>query len=402
MRPYNPSDLLQPQKGFIYEPRVLWSRAHREEYRGALISEANFERSHFYNAEQRPIIITDMIFMSKPLEYALSYYPVPFGYGTGSPPAQSVRIRVNRRGVRPFSMDFTPGAIGWKPNTQSGPLSRDIFRSGVLPVEQQLFNDGFNNCRWDLDFPLTATDRGAVQYDLSGTPVMIDGTLGGGFQQFTCRGTTIFAEPADRAQLTPGNARANAYQMQTLSERDSRMFTTPAATSAIIVNAAGFEGIPPTSVFSNLNSTWDNGFGFPSAKFIGAQSAGDGPSRISSIRHTFFKQNNKSFFTQDPQTPPMGRAFGNMSDGIFCRARVRAGGTGAWWWREGAPLSIVSPTQTPQPVYRFPRPFVLAPGEALEATADIGELYPDGSFNSDGYRSHSVHLSFCGYSAIEG
>lgn len=95
-----------------------------------------------------------------------------------------------------------------------------------------------------------------------------------------------------------------------------------------------------------------------------------------------------------------------LSQKVATRARVTDGGSGQWWWRPGAPLSLVCPTiNNAALVQELIEPIVLGPGERLEVElqAPVG-----GTFNTAAssvaqqIRPYfNLGLSFCGYATIQ-
>jgi hypothetical protein len=85
---------------------------------------------------------------------------------------------------------------------------------------------------------------------------------------------------------------------------------------------------------------------------------------------------------------------------IGVRARMTDGGSGAYWWRPWAPLSLVCPTLTPASVYVLPKPITLERGDNLELELEVpGPLNIEGNDISPVY---NVGVSLTGYAAIEG
>lgn len=89
-----------------------------------------------------------------------------------------------------------------------------------------------------------------------------------------------------------------------------------------------------------------------------------------------------------------------VSQRIITKAQTRDGGTQERWWRDGAPLSLVTPTLNNAGfVHRFGDAFILGPGEGLEVglqspiTRQIGETALSAVYN--------VGVSFLGYACVE-
>ena len=86
------------------------------------------------------------------------------------------------------------------------------------------------------------------------------------------------------------------------------------------------------------------------------------------------------------------------------KAKTSGCGSQESWWRDGAPLSLVSPTRTPALVGRLPVPITLQPGDGI----DLELVFPTGTeeypwagpleFNNPRVQ---MGVSFCGFAAIE-
>lgn len=101
--------------------------------------------------------------------------------------------------------------------------------------------------------------------------------------------------------------------------------------------------------------------------------------------------------TQNPLNP----ARAPMATRLITRCRTAAGPTGEWWWREGAPLALVSPSAGPALTYSLPRPITLEPGDQLQLECIVPRLYvPDGEL----FRRlpFNIGVSFTGFAEVSG
>ncbi len=85
---------------------------------------------------------------------------------------------------------------------------------------------------------------------------------------------------------------------------------------------------------------------------------------------------------------------------IITKASTRDGGTQERWWRDGAPLSLVTPTQNNCAfVHKFADPFIIGPGDGMEvglqapAARTVNDVPILGPYN--------VGVSFLGYACVE-
>lgn len=93
------------------------------------------------------------------------------------------------------------------------------------------------------------------------------------------------------------------------------------------------------------------------------------------------------------------RRVASLASRIGTRARATRGGTSEWWWRPGAPLSLVCPDITPALVHELAEPITLAPGERLTVKLELDPRFVE---IADAERTFNaqVGVSFCGYAAI--
>jgi hypothetical protein len=101
-------------------------------------------------------------------------------------------------------------------------------------------------------------------------------------------------------------------------------------------------------------------------------------------------------------------AQGSLATTTRARIRTRNGGTNTYWWRDGAPLAICTPTRTPAQVSKLLRPLTLQPNEgfrvAIPPTFDpnaLRHLLPAFGDNNTKPPYGVLFISFCGYAVIE-
>ncbi len=87
-----------------------------------------------------------------------------------------------------------------------------------------------------------------------------------------------------------------------------------------------------------------------------------------------------------------------LSQRIGCSVRTTNGGSGDYWWRPGAPLSLVLDSITPSMVYDLDAPITLSPGDSL-ILDEIAESFaaPDAPVDVK-----NLCIAFNGFAAIEG
>jgi len=90
-----------------------------------------------------------------------------------------------------------------------------------------------------------------------------------------------------------------------------------------------------------------------------------------------------------------------MATRLITRCRTTAGPTGEWWWREGAPLALVSPDAGPALTYTLPRPITLEPGDQLQLECLTPRVYlPE----AEQFRlfPFNIGVSFTGFAEVSG
>jgi hypothetical protein len=87
-----------------------------------------------------------------------------------------------------------------------------------------------------------------------------------------------------------------------------------------------------------------------------------------------------------------------LSNRIGTRAR-NISGTNEWFWRPGAPLSLVLDTITPALVYSLPRPITLGPGDTLDVEMNFPGVL-SAQYEED--VPFQIGVSLNGFAAIEG
>lgn len=98
-----------------------------------------------------------------------------------------------------------------------------------------------------------------------------------------------------------------------------------------------------------------------------------------------------------------GGALAPISQRIITKAKTRDAGTMQSWWRDGAPLSLVTPTMNNAGmVHKWEQPFELGPGEYMEVSL---QAPPPRTMDFDGPTTvnpiYNVGVSFLGYAVVE-
>lgn len=416
MRAIDPRAFLRARPGYHYEPRVLWGSKTIEQSGDEEVTTTTtpFGVGDFYNAEDFPIVITKMVVMSAPLDAIL---PPTSDVTLCDPVAQSVSLRISRQGIRPFSFEIIPGKIGWQGNTAMGPSGSWVNpRGDVFPT-----NVGLDTVCWDFDVPIRVGNKGAVQLDIAPMPPMIaPNAAEESYSVLLAGSTAVFAEDANAPQRTPGSTRASSALQNAMTAAMYEQFRSKLATESFISAMLGSEfSVDPFTVSPEATSVWNNGYGMTGRSFSQQQSAVGRASDLDRLTVSFARRgysvSDEGVVTPGPLAfgekitvgvPPrtVMNTANHLAYSAYSRARTVSGGSGAWWWRQGAPLAICMPTITPCPVFEFKQPFVLDLGDQLDVDATIDKLYPGIGTVDPGdvaYASHRLYVSFIGYACIK-
>jgi len=228
--------------------------------------------------------------------------------------------------------------------------------------------------RWRFDAPMVMPARGAVEFGLGGVR-----TLNGVNTPFAY-GQVALEEPGG---LLPGNQR--------LSVRNPLTWVHSAATYPW-----GADGFPLGNGVSF--QTWNPATTLTPRlwKTQAVTAAGDAPVtgfavHIDQLDWDQATINNMVaiFAGGSGVVAPLGLS-------TPTRARTVDGGSHALWWREGAPLALVTPTMTPGHVYTLPQPITLAPGDKLDV-----ELIAPNLQSPPNTQIIQIGVSLCGEACIE-
>lgn len=358
-----------PRGGELYEPRSLWS------VQTALLSEepqeVRFTREHFYNGTPYPITIKRVAVMG--LNYVFQHVEdQPIAWQ-----AADVISRLSLKISAPFRQHYGKFPIvinGLCPAPCYTPAPRD-------PITSSLW--GKTDLRFD--HPLYLPRRGSLEWDISTySPYrrpMEDPPL---------PAVTVHQLVQEAGGFFAGNARTRRFQAVSLAAGHD----TP--------NLA--EGWPyPTDAYRSLvtyqaapTTFWIPDGNFTARAFKAQETTLDGSTEILELRTTI-DQLDIDPNVQQP-APGVGRV-SPLSMRVGTRIRTASGGSGQWWWREGAPLALVFDTITPATVYALPYPITLSPKDTLDVTLLIpGKPTVDPQVPSP----VNVGISLNGFAAIEG
>jgi hypothetical protein len=405
-RHLDPAELLTRVPGIYYEPRALWGSSlivgvNDGENPDNVIrvrTATPFQKNAFLNGERVPYVLTHMLVQwCQPGGY--------LDYNTGRL-ASRVGVSVGRKGTARFGRNSPPLILDPVPRSEayqqvsltsstSAAATGDKNLGGVLNALPTL-----NTCRWDFDHPCVAPADTQLEIMVGARLPTADDTTAA-----SVRACVNLYAPSSAPANFPGNA-------FTAQELEVRQLTLSAATDRFaeqmyqlnsqlrVLSTDSFT--PPTAV--------------PFVGYTGGTEPIPFPPR-SQLSGTATKRQKANFrapaalggfaVTIDERDLDEGKRLdvGPLSVTTPIRIRSRNGGSGAYWWRDYAPLSMVTPSMTPATVSKLRMPLTLAPGEELDVSLllrGFGNINGIGSGVAPTRVTPSMcYISFCGFAAYE-
>lgn len=237
--------------------------------------------------------------------------------------------------------------------------------------------------RWQFDKPMIIPKLGDLEFDLS-TFTIPPGLPG---VPISPRAFIHFEEAG--GNLFGGNARQS--QQINLKSYNNTLGGTPPFPP---------DGFGPSNFAQSILATWPSDQRYSAKRY-----AAENPSSDGSIPVTAFNvMIDQQVYDSNVGTSPIiganaGSQVSPLSLRVAARARMRNGGTGSWWWRQGAPLALVCPSITPAQVYDLPEPITLGPGDRLDLEVTAPGPIIDGQVQIDSV--YQLGVSLCGYASIE-
>ena len=395
--------------GVIYEPRSLWSVQNIDTTpynNDPNLGENNvlqyvyqkFDRENFRNGTRYPITITRFAMVM--LNYLYAVNPDTFVQPVGGAPlvdsAQQAlnraRFRISVPGRQNYSrFELSVPSYGIKP-TWAEPVS-----SPPTPRANT-----FGLVRLNYDRPLFLPRQCALELQLSSPSDLSYAPAGAVTIPNVFGSAGLTSVPAEvifmeEGGLTPGSARSKQFPLM-LSQSPNQ--------------APGQNGypyaIPPyfaPATVDNKIPFWHRPQTFSAVEFRKQEGtrAGSNMDLGCSIALNQFDYDSVLIDT-----------FGNtgkiapLSTRVGSRVRSVDFGSGADWWRPGAPLALTFDTVTPALVVMLPQPVTLQPGDTFEVEAQVpGPFYTAGFVGEQNNvqqnaPNYALGISFNGYAAITG
>lgn len=410
---YDVRELTKPRPGFLYEPRVLWGMGYitKAESEGQFLSPATVVlpgRDSYFNGSRWPIVLTDVITLVQS----------PLGYGVAGPSLiDQIPIELSALGGARYSLGQVRGLVQPKASheAQEGvsvidydpvPMANLVTAVAQTVAPRATTRPVTNLARWDFEHTLKLPPAAYLELQLAGripTPIDTSAVKVKADVNFYAAapnegaqwpGSTITRTNFDVSQLTVAAAQTY-YQAALAQSLDGDYPAAPFATLPFqgLVDGPASQLYPPAQVFSSRQA-------------VQQKATYDLPTNL----HGFsvgFEQNalDVALLAGGAQLT------GPLSTTTYARCRSRNGGTQNYWWRDGAPLAICTPTMTPGTVSTLSRPLALQPGEgfklALPTSFDPDSLTLPFSCNVGAGAglvrlSQAVfYISFCGYAVVE-
>lgn len=367
----------------LYEPRAFWSlaRVDTSQTQPRPPFTVRLPANDFLNGEKYPITLTKALVA--PINYTFSRFSNAAALSAANFRNCGVAAVENPRVVisapqrqyylrNPGHPQVTTPRPSDTPNNPGLAFGTPDYASSLWGLT-----------RWQFDKPMVIPKLGDLEFDLSTftIPPIVAGP------PVDPRATIHFEEAG--GNLFGGNAR----QSPTLFLRTYN--NTTGGTPPFPADGFGLSNFPQ-SVLDLWPST---------QRYSAKRYAAENPSSDGSIPVTAFSvMIDQSVYDLNIGTsvialPDAGSVVTPLSLRVAARARMRNGGTGSWWWRQGAPLALVCPTITPAQVYDLPEPITLGPGDRLDLEVTAPGPVTDGEQTINSV--YQIGVSLCGYASIE-
>lgn len=371
----------------VYEPRAFWSVQRVTSIVG-VETVVEFDREHFRNGTRHPITLDKICFA--PVGYLLEEYA-----GANSPPLtnadrhdcaaalQRMKFVILAPQRQVYALDPLLSSA-WSPMPTADISMRDDpsfgYASGMLGVT-----------RWNFDKPVQLPKSYAIDFALGGCLAEPS--------DYPALGAEIVPTIAffEEGGIMKGNARSvrgqhgSFFKPNPLALGQAGAFPFPP-------DGLGVGGPNPANTF-----TWNTPFSPTEYRRQAQTQAG------SDILRGFAVHLEQRKYEDEVQNSAVTNVAGSPVASVAlrtptrCRVHPDTGGSGEDWWREGAPLALVTPTITPAQVYCLHRPITLHPGDILEVemTVPAGIVAPS-CLQINITPTYQMGISFTGYAAIEG
>lgn len=373
----------------VHEPRALWSVAAiqaPENDATALSGRVQLNKDHFRNTSRWPITL-DTVCLS-----AINYV---FRSLAGTSPPNNANDVQNSESIinlidvfvsAPYSRHVTPRQMRMAALPTEGRDGPSMGQSASASYASALWGVS----RWDFKQSLILPKKSVIQFDLSAVQLPnLDLGLSDNTQYFTV--SAAFDEVHD------GEFGGNNREFT----RNALLYSN-AAGDNVPFQAVGFTNLIKSGGLFATNVSYPSTSRFSPNDWNSQESGQGGDIRTFSGFSVAIDQIDWDEVVQtfgDPAYP--GEPLAPMANRIGVRSRIRNAGSGEWWWRPGAPLSLVTPTMTPAMVYPLPEPITLEPGEQLDVEIQVPVGFDAGGSVGSIQPTYQVGVSLTGYASVE-
>lgn len=372
----------------IYEPRAYWDV---QPVTPTLVDRpvsVVFNRENFRNGTRNPVVLDRLLVA--PVGYTFNNFP-----GVNDPPegpgdvdacaAMLERCKLAITSPSRYHFAWRPGLIAARAEEQvhEASMRRDPvlgYSSGLLGI-----------CRWDFAYPMLIPRGGSLDFGL-GKPVLQPASLNDGDPVAFPRVTVAFFEDYGRAG---GDARTKEF--------DLFWWANAAADSPHPYPPADGLGVAGNVAAGNSTRLYDERMMLNSKDWRQQQQTQAGSTRVTGFAVAIDQRAWEEAVQLNPPTNGGGQPLAALALRTPTRAPAMTdGGSKMDWWREGAPLALVSPSMTPAKVFRLMEPIVLNPGDVLELELEVPGATAGTPSDPIISPTYQVGVSLTGYAKIEG
>jgi len=379
---------------FVHEPRALWTvQQLRAAASAASVSTACVicPKDHFRNVTDYPMTLTKLLVSG--INYAYrSFNPVAGNVAANQiHNAASAMNHIKVFISAPYSRHFTKRVF-----TLASQAALPTGSPGMMYSRTPYASDLWGVSRWRFDRPYRLPRKATIQLDLSGWNCS---GINGGVGIFNDIFSSVLIEEATTGRFYGDMRIRDRSRLDGLRTQSNGSTFYPSVTDIF----------PPDNL-GNINTgnavpgTWPaSGVFLPRVFNKQETSRGQEWSSFTGFA-VLLDQIDFDEGIQAQAAPWSGNQLSPMALKVGVRARTTNGGTNQWWWRDGAPLALVCPTQTPALVFNFDQPIVLGPGDELEVEleAPIGQsVVVAGSGGPQLIRPfYNIGVSMTGYATV--
>ena len=380
-------------EGLLYEPRSLWSIGYvtRTGNNPGVVLRLN--RQHFMNGTRHPMTLERVAIA--PINYIVRRA------AAGNLPAalpfyvSSVINRISVSISAPFRQHYSGSQrFTLAPTTAPLPTYTPPVRSasGVEPQESNLWGLSALN----FDRPMYVPRDGACEWDLAALPPsgrLPAVPLGGQY-------TLAYILFQEEGGLFAGNTRGRGWrQLSTLVTVAQPLQQTDEGFPYMLDPVAASVGAPAIAVGAEGGTAFSDpwrGLHIGAREYKAQANNRSGSSKVIGMRAMLNQisyddiVDGGGMYPNDPVEP--------LANRVGTRVRNNAG-TNEWWWRPGAPMSLVMDTITPAIVYKLPSAITLGPGDTLDIQLQFPGIISE-QIEAD--IPFQIGVALNGWAAIEG